>query len=447
MDPKPLLSDAPEEKHNDVESGRNENLSMTERSGPRERNSLCMEFQAKTKLAMYLVIVILFVLAMIYADLHVGIGIAAILVIPILYIIFYIVYYRCVEKKHEFNSYTTAEQAINGLDLSGKYALVTGGNTGIGKYTARVLYQQGCNVIIACRNTEKAEAAKQDIIDTVKDAASKGASIDVYKLDLSSLQSVREFATTVRDKYSSLNYVINNAGIMALPEYKASTEGYELQFAVCHLGHFYLIQLLMPTIIASKGRVICVASGAHADVTYDYFSETFLNKGLKQKDGPTRADYHFWRNYAIAKACNVLHARELHRRYGAQGITTCSLHPGLVTGTELGREGGMGSMGCSDSLTFVKDYGNLSWALDNAKQIPLGAATSLRCVSLSDGEICSGFYYHNCRPGHDYRLKGAAKESLQRNRKCRDYERESIEGRLWTLSEELITQKGFALDL
>jgi len=104
----------------------------------------------------------------------------------------YIAYYRITEKMKPFNSYTTSDEAINGLDLTDKYAIVTGSNTGIGKETAKILYKQGCNVIMACRNTSKAEEARNDIVNSVE--ASKGT-VTVLKLDLSSLKSVNEFAT------------------------------------------------------------------------------------------------------------------------------------------------------------------------------------------------------------------------------------------------------------
>eukprot|EP01084_Bolivina_argentea_P262705 444367_1 len=153
----------------------------------------------------------------------------------------YAAYYRMNEKQYPFNSYTTSTEAINGLDLTNKYAIVTGSNTGIGKETAKILYQQGCNVILACRNIEKAKSAKSDIINELQSSnkTSQGT-LTVMQLDLSSLKSVREFAMQFTSSYKQLNYLINNAGIMALPKFSVTSQGYEKQFGVNHLSHFYL---------------------------------------------------------------------------------------------------------------------------------------------------------------------------------------------------------------
>merc|ERR1719464_366788 len=163
----------------------------------------------------------------------------------------YIVYYRLSDKMSKFNSYTTSKQALDGIDLTGKTAIVTGCNTGIGKQTAKTLYEHGCDVIMACRNTTAAEEARSDIINS---SAASTATIEVFALDLSSLQSVRDFATAYTQKQLPIHFLINNAGIMALPEFKTSAQGYELQFAVNHVGHFYLTKLLLPTLLKNKGR-------------------------------------------------------------------------------------------------------------------------------------------------------------------------------------------------
>lgn len=287
---------------------------------------------------------------------------------------------------------------------------------------------------MACRNTQKADDARNDIVNSVD--ASKGT-ITVLKLDLSSLQSVREFATEFTAKYKEINYLINNAGIMALPQYKTSTDGYELQFAVNHIGHFYLTNLLLPTIIKSKGRIVVLSSVAHRRSSFDEY-DSFLNTN----DAPSATNYNPWLNYGISKTSNIFFSRELYRRYGDQGITTCSLHPGWVD-TELARNM---KISVGDIPLLLKMLFNVPFYIDNKKSISQGAATTLRCVSLNDTEIRNGQYYHNCKPAQDFgKLESAAKDSL--NKQYQNYEKESLESRLWILTEKLITDKGFKLTL
>jgi len=314
-----------------------------------------------------------------------------------------------------------------------KYAIVTGGNGGIGQETCRVLYMQNFNVIIAARNLKKAEAAKAAILESVKE--SKG-SLEIIKLDLSSLESVRTFAAEIIEKWECIDYLIENAGIMALPQWKASADGYEMQFAVNHLGHWYLTQLLTPLIIKSKTRIICVSSMAALAVTYDIFSQNLIDKGFENKDGPASEDYDSGINYCISKACNVLFARELARRYGPDGVKACSLHPGAIMGTNLADNMEM-SIG---ALWASRHYMTFSFALDNNKSIEQGAATQVRCVSLPDDEFQQGHYYWNCRSGDDAeKLDGAIIHS--------DMSKDSLEQKLWALSELLVKEKGFELTL
>lgn len=136
----------------------------------------------------------------------------------------YVTWYRITEKmSNKFNGYTTSREAINGLDLTDKVAIITGCNTGIGEQTAKTLYEQGCNVIMACRNVSKAEAARSDIMNSTE--ASTGT-ITAMELDLSSLQSVRDFAGSFSKESGSVDYLILNAGVMALPKFTTSTDGY-----------------------------------------------------------------------------------------------------------------------------------------------------------------------------------------------------------------------------
>lgn len=172
----------------------------------------------------------------------------------------WLLWHRVTNKMKKFSGYTTSVEALNGMDLSGKVAIVTGSNAGIGKQTVKTLYDHGCDVIMACRNMDKADKARLDIINSTD--ASTG-SIVTMEMDLSSLQSVRDFAVDFTKTNQSVDYLICNAGIAALNEFETSKDGYEMQWAVNHMGHQYLTQLLMPKLIESKSRVISVASRAH----------------------------------------------------------------------------------------------------------------------------------------------------------------------------------------
>eukprot|EP00486_Rosalina_sp_Unknown_P015117 CAMPEP_0201579072 /NCGR_PEP_ID=MMETSP0190_2-20130828/26332_1 /ASSEMBLY_ACC=CAM_ASM_000263 /TAXON_ID=37353 /ORGANISM="Rosalina sp." /LENGTH=478 /DNA_ID=CAMNT_0048012999 /DNA_START=452 /DNA_END=1888 /DNA_ORIENTATION=+ len=174
---------------------------------------------------------------------------------------------------------------------------------------------------------------------------------------------------------------------MAVPEWRGSKDGYEMQFATNHLGHFYLTTLLTPLLLkCTPSRVVNLASSAHSQSPkIDNEKDNFITKGISIKDGPLQKDYGMkgWRNYGLSKASNVLFAREYNRRYQKNGIISVSVHPGVIK-TELGRHtGSVGAFFLSVGSVFMKS-------------IPQGAATTVRCVSLSDEEIAPGHYYKDC---------------------------------------------------
>jgi NAD(P)-dependent dehydrogenase (short-subunit alcohol dehydrogenase family) len=144
-----------------------------------------------------------------------------------------------------------------------RIAIVTGANSGIGFETAKALAEKDATVILACRNLEKAAQAANQIRQAVGAESKKNAKLEVIQLDLADLNSVREFAKSFHAKYSSLDLLINNAGIM-IPPFSKTKDGFELQFGSNHLGHFALTGLLMPAIRATpKARVVNVSSSAH----------------------------------------------------------------------------------------------------------------------------------------------------------------------------------------
>ena len=212
-------------------------------------------------------------------------------------------------------------------DLSGRLALVTGASSGLGLETCRALAAHGATVVMACRSRQRGEAARQTLL-TPTDGGSPGAgagasswgALDLLDLDLADLTSVRSAATEVADRYGRLDLLINNAGVMAPPR-TLSRDGFELQFATNHLGHFVLTLLLLPLLRQSPAaRVVHVTSGAQ------YFGRIAFD----DLQGERRYDR--WQAYSQSKLANVMTAVELQQRLQAEGSGVLSLaaHPGLA---------------------------------------------------------------------------------------------------------------------
>jgi NAD(P)-dependent dehydrogenase (short-subunit alcohol dehydrogenase family) len=200
-------------------------------------------------------------------------------------------------------------------DQSGRLAVVTGANSGLGEVTARELARAGARVVLACRNLQKGEAARRAI-----ETAVGGAQLELEELDLASLDSVRAFAERFRGAHGRLDLLINNAGVMATPR-RRTADGFELQFGTNHLGHFALTGLLIGTMEGrDDARVVTLSSPAHRTGRI-----AFDNLGGERR-------YFRWRAYAQSKLANLLFTLELDRRLRAAGSTIRSLgaHPGYA---------------------------------------------------------------------------------------------------------------------
>lgn len=198
-------------------------------------------------------------------------------------------------------------------DQSGRVAIVTGANSGIGLIAARGLAKAGARVILAVRDAAKGAAAVQSILG----AGTKG-SAEVWSLDLASLDAVRAFATQFRDKEPALDLLINNAGVMAPPR-RETVDGFELQFGTNHLGHFALTGLLLDRLEGrADARVVTVSSGAHR----------FGRMHFDDLQGEKK--YARWQWYGQSKLANLLFAFELDRRLRAAGsnVRSMAAHPG-----------------------------------------------------------------------------------------------------------------------
>ena len=204
-------------------------------------------------------------------------------------------------------------------DLSGKVTIITGANSGIGYDTARELAKKNATVIMACRNTEKGEAAAHSIVNEYPQAM-----VIVKQLDLSDLASVNSFAQEFHSEYDRLDMLINNAGVMAIP-YEKTADGFERQFGTNHLGHFALTGLLLDLLLSTENsRVVTVSSTGHRTGRINF------------EDLNSEESYSKWGAYGQSKLANLLFAYELQRSLAAVGSTTISAaaHPGY-TATNL----------------------------------------------------------------------------------------------------------------
>lgn len=203
---------------------------------------------------------------------------------------------------------------------NGKVAYITGANSGIGFHAALELARKGAAVILACRDVEKAEAARGRILGEVP-----AAQVEIAQLDLASLASVRAAAQAFLATGRRLDLLINNAGVMAFPERRVSPEGYELQLATNHFGHFALTGLLLPSVVGTPGaRIVTVSSIAHRGATMDFGNLNW------------ERDYKPWPAYRRTKLANLLFGFELQRRLSRAHASAMSVvvHPG-VSNTNL----------------------------------------------------------------------------------------------------------------
>ncbi|MFI0723103.1 SDR family NAD(P)-dependent oxidoreductase [Streptomyces sp. NPDC021224] len=205
-----------------------------------------------------------------------------------------------------FGAHSTADEVLEGIDLTGKLALVTGGYSGIGLETTRSLVKAGANVLVPARRPE-----------TAREALSGLPGVEIDELDLADLDSVRAFADRFLATGRDLDIVIDSAAVMACPETRVGP-GWEAQFATNHLGHFALVNLLWPAIERARGRVVAVSSGGHH------------NSPIRWDDLWFEEGYDKWEAYGQAKTANVLFAVQLDALARDRGVRAFALHPGGI---------------------------------------------------------------------------------------------------------------------
>lgn len=274
--------------------------------------------------------------------------------------------------RQRFDGNSTGMQVLQGLDLTGKYAIVTGANTGIGFETARTLAFHGATVILACRNLESAAAASEKIL-----AERSTAEVEIMALDLASLKSVRYFADTYKCRKWPLHILILNAGVFGLP-YTATEDNVEITFQVNHLSHFYLSLLLKDVMVSSNPcRIVVVSSESHrfSDLSSENISEEKLSLPSSQ--------YKDMSAYNTSKLCNILFATELNQRLLPLGVTVNALHPGNMMSSNLARNWWVYRL----LFAVVRPF---------TKTMQQGAATSLYCAAVPELQGIGGMYFNNC---------------------------------------------------
>jgi NAD(P)-dependent dehydrogenase (short-subunit alcohol dehydrogenase family) len=263
---------------------------------------------------------------------------------------------------------STTDDVLAGLDLHDVNVVITGTSAGLGVETARAVAARGATVVGVVRDLDKARR-------NLDEAGATG--VDLYQADLASLDSIRAFTDTFfADGHDRIDVLIANAGIMACPQ-GTTADGFELQFGTNHLGHFVLVNRLMPLLLTgSPARVVMLSSAGHrhSDVSLD-------------DPGFERTPYDAWEAYGRAKTANVLFAVELDRRLRDRGLRAAAVHPGGIV-TDLGRHLTEETM---NVLIETRGDRHFEW-----KTVPQGAATSVWAGFVADPGEIGGRYCEDC---------------------------------------------------
>ncbi len=319
-----------------------------------------------------------------------------------------------------FDGASTAAEVIQGIDLTGKTAIVTGGYAGIGLETTKVLCAAGATVIVPARDLEKASLALQGI-----------SGVQIAQLDLIDPASINAFAERFLATGQPLHLIINNAGVMANP-FTLDARGFESQFATNHLGHFQLVVRLWPALRRANGaRVVALSSWGHRYSPVIFDDLHFQHRA-----------YDRWLAYGQSKTANVLFAVELDRRGREDGIRAFAVHPGSIVDTDLKRHMSMDEL--EKAGVFDQDGKAILDPSRQLKTIAQGAATSIWCAVSPQLNGMGGVY---CENGDISPV--TTEEQARRNNDILDRTASKAFGvlpyaidplaaeRLWVLSEQL----------
>lgn len=307
-----------------------------------------------------------------------------------------------------FGAATTAREAAQGIDLSGKTAIVTGGYSGLGLETVRVLSEAGATVVVPARDPVRGRASVEGI-----------ANVQVDELDLMNPASIEAFTGRFLASGKALHILVNSAGIMATPLMRDS-RGFEAQFSTNHLGHFHLTQRLWPALTAARGaRVVSVSSGGHQIAPVDFGDINF-----------ERRPYDKWIAYGQSKTANVLFAVALDKRGKAQNVRAFALHPGTVLGP-LARHLTEDEIKAFD---VYDDQGKV--VIDpqrDLKNFEQGAATAVWCATSPLLAGLGGVYCENCDVAAVTPNDGSSRFGVNEWAIDKD-----AAEKLWAISEEMI---------
>ena len=291
-------------------------------------------------------------------------------------------------------------------DLTGRVALVTGANSGIGYETARTLADHGAHVILGCRNQEKARRARDKM-----ESQLERSSLELLDLDLADLASVRRAARAVLGDHARLDLLVNNAGVMGTP-YQQTADGFELQMATNHLGHFALTGLLLDRLVTTeRSRVVSVSSNMHK-----------LGR-LRLDDVAGIKPHNTWVTYSTSKLADLLFIAELSRRLEAGGLPTIAVaaHPGWTRSNLAGSGVALGNSRVRRKLGRT--------AGSTLGQSTAAGALPVLCAATAS-TIRSGQYIG---PGGAFELFGPPR-LVQPSKRARD---QRLAAGLWDASEEL----------
>jgi len=312
-----------------------------------------------------------------------------------------------------FDEKSTATEVIAGIDLTGKIVIVTGGNSGIGLETTKVLAAAGATVIVPARDIEKARKNLEGI-----------ANVEIQKMDLAQPETIDAFAETFLASNRSLHLLINNAGIMWVPLQRDS-RGIESQLATNYFGQYHLVARLWPALKKANGaRVINVSSYGHQMAPFNFDDPNFENR-----------EYQTLLAYGQSKTASNLFALELDNRSKAFHVRAYSLHPGSIAGTELARDADMELL---KQMGFFDGQGNMRpEILAGLKTIPQGAATTVWCATSPMLNDIGGVY---CENGDVAELDRGnfGKDNGLGTRGVQPYSLDETNAkRLWELSEKM----------
>jgi len=312
-----------------------------------------------------------------------------------------------------FGAESTADEVLEGVDLTGKTVFITGGASGLGEETARAMAARGARVVIAARDPQKLESAAQRI----REGSANGA-VETILLDLADLKSVRRCGEEAAARLERIDILINNAGVMACPLMRTA-DGFEMQFGTNHLGHFLLTKYLVP--LVEKGadkRIVNLSSRGHHIAPVDFDDPNYES-----------GEYDKWQAYGRSKTANILFSVALEKRFGARGIHANALHPGGIV-TNLGRH-----MTEEDMKWMMKRVEEAQkMGAGGLKTIAQGAATTCWVATAPELEGKGGLYAEDCHIAEvddESPIGGVRSYAVD----------EAKAERLWALSEELVGER------